>query len=256
MDSLGSCNEDLSLPPENHAKPIATLPPELMNMIVNTLDRDNDIYSLVLTCRRSYQQYIKLLYRHNVFHGRISALAWAIDRTKVTIAKKALDAGASVHDRMRYWQQNHSSLLWDPPLVVAVRLWPPCWEHQTPEVLKQHELMVDMLIDRGADHGGLEGGLMLYAAACKRSMRLAEQLFLHDDDNTEKMHHHPSILHEAVLHKDNTDFLELLIEEGFDLNVQHPDVGGTPYQLAEVYGSEEAARILRDNGVDTTPLPP
>lgn len=83
-----------------------SLPNEIIIEIVENLDEEQDIYSLIRVSRRFYNLFDDYLYCHNMKHRRCSALFWAAEHGREPIARKMLHLGADVNVKVQKARSN------------------------------------------------------------------------------------------------------------------------------------------------------
>ncbi len=114
------------------------LPNEITIEIVENLDTEQDIYSLIRVSRRFYNLFDDYLYCHNIKHRRCSALFWAAERGRESTGRKMLHQGADVNAKVQEARSNgigpRAGLT---PLHLAAE--------------KGHLAMVKFLLEVGAD---------------------------------------------------------------------------------------------------------
>ena len=138
------------------------LPNEIIIDIVERLDRERDIYSLVRVNRRLYQLFDDDLYCYNIKYKRSSALFWAAKRNRESTARKLLHFGANVN--IEFSKGTGSPLAGLTPLHVAAE--------------KGHLAIVKLLLEVGADPEARvrESLTPLYFALCARHEKVARTI--------------------------------------------------------------------------------
>lgn len=115
-----------------------SLPNEIVIEIVENLDKEQDICSLIRVSRRLHNLFDDYLYRHNIKHRRCSALFWAVEHGRESIARKMLHLGADVDVNEQKARSNESGpRAGFKPLHLAAQ--------------KGHLAIVKLLLEVGAD---------------------------------------------------------------------------------------------------------
>ena len=114
-----------------------SLPNEILCEIVDHLDREQDIYSLIRVHTRFCNLFDDYLYCYNIKHRRCSALFWAVKHGRESTARKLLYLGAEVNLKLRARSNGTEPRADLTPLHLAS--------------LKGQLAMVKLLLEAGAD---------------------------------------------------------------------------------------------------------
>ena len=114
-----------------------SLPNEILCEIVDHLDQEQDIYSLIRVHTRFYNLFDDYLYCYNIKHRRCSALFWAVKHGRESTARKMLHLGADVNLKLRARSNGTEPRADLTPLHLAS--------------LKGQLAMVKLLLEAGAD---------------------------------------------------------------------------------------------------------
>ena len=114
-----------------------SLPNEIIFEIVDNLDQEQDIYSLIRVHTRLYDLFNDYLYCYNIKHWRCSALFWAVNYGRESTVRKVLHLGADVNLKLRAKSNGTGPRADLTPLHLAA--------------LKGQLAIVNLLLDVGAD---------------------------------------------------------------------------------------------------------
>jgi ankyrin repeat protein len=112
--------------------PLLELPNELLLYIAQSLHSERDINAFSRANQRLHHLLEGYRYRHNVLHGKSSALRWAANYGQETTARKSISQGAIINARHEFEES---------PLDIAIS--------------GRHIGMIKLLVDHGAalDYG-------------------------------------------------------------------------------------------------------
>ncbi len=85
---------------------LLSLPNEIIFEIVENLDKEQDIYSLVRVNKRLHNLFDDYLYRYDIKHRRCRALFWAAKHGREPTARKLLHLGADVNVKIQQARSN------------------------------------------------------------------------------------------------------------------------------------------------------
>lgn len=117
---------------------LLSLPNEIIIEIGEMLDREADIYALVLVNKRFYHLFDDHLYRYNIKHRRCQALFWAAKQGRESTARKLLHLGADVNINTQQARSNETRI---PAGLTPLHL----------AASKGHLAIVKLLLQVGAD---------------------------------------------------------------------------------------------------------
>jgi len=142
-----------------------SLPNEVIIEIVELLDKEQDINSLIRVSRRLYNLFDDYLYCYNIKFRRCSALFWAAKHGCGSTARKLLHLGADVNARVENAGSNG-----DGPKADSTPLHLAAW--------KGHLPMVKLLLEVGADPEARvrEGMTPLFFALLARHEKVARTI--------------------------------------------------------------------------------
>ncbi|KAH7349198.1 kinase-like domain-containing protein, partial [Pyrenochaeta sp. MPI-SDFR-AT-0127] len=131
------------------------------------------------------------------------------------------------------------------PTAIALR---QCWSSLEKASKDGHALIVDLLLEKGADMS--DSGALF--AACQTGQKEVVELLLSRGANTNTegvLQQASAALHRAAMN-DHKIVARLLIEHGADINADN-DHGRTPLHLAAKGGHNELVQLLIQNRADT-----
>ncbi|PGH02527.1 hypothetical protein AJ80_08838 [Polytolypa hystricis UAMH7299] len=254
------------------------LPSELVLMITDLLGEERDLNAFAQISRYLYQVTNPLLYQHNVRHSEASALPWAIQHAEVSTTRQLLDCGADVNMIKTVMEKRRSGdvekQVWGPPFYEAVSsrrqstmLGRILWvrnvlnDHTENRVLpartpEDHDALLRLLIDRGADINvknryNTECGAVIRKAVLQGDSSMIRLLIEHGAHLEALKAHRPNVLHEAAKYN-NLDIIQLLIDEGFDVNGRMAGDDRTPLHAAASAGAGRTIVFLLEVGADIT----
>ena len=145
-----------------------SLPNEIIMDIVENLDKEQDINSMIRVSRRFYNLFDEYLYCFNIKHRRSSALLWVANHGRESTARRLLHLGADVDVKVPKARSNRSNRTRStdgltPPHLAAS---------------KGHLAMVQLLLEVGADPeaGVKESFTPLYSALVARHEKVARTI--------------------------------------------------------------------------------
>lgn len=141
--------------------PFTDLPNEIIIEIVEALDEEQDINSLVRVGRRFYNLFNDHLHCHNIKHRNCRALVWAAKHGREPTARKLLHLGADPNVKIKT-RGPRAGLM---PLHMAAA--------------KGHLAIVKLLLEVGADPEarGRDGTTPLFFALVARHEEIARTIF-------------------------------------------------------------------------------
>ena len=113
------------------------LPNEILFEIIDHLDREQDIYSLIRVHTRFHNLFDDYLYCYNIEHRKYSPLFWAVKHGRESTARELLHLGADVNLKLRASSDGTEPRVDLTPLHLAS--------------LKGNLAMVKLLLEAGAD---------------------------------------------------------------------------------------------------------
>ncbi|RAH65581.1 ankyrin [Aspergillus aculeatinus CBS 121060] len=229
----------------------SVLPLEIFEQIVSWLEYESDINALARTHRAFYHFGNPMLYRHNVRHGKGSALGWGVQHGILATVQRAFEAGASAEkcgDAEIEWRpmalavvEGHEDIVWylyEHCRVNIRRTWGwmnPCHER----------------------YGKYPGSLLLLAAQNGH-----ESLVRFFVNHLPRPYHvdHPADPGEgtplmAAAKGGHLAIVHLLVEAGANLEVQNRSQM-TPLMLAAAHGHLQVLQFLMQQGADPTVTQP
>ncbi|KAL3493382.1 ankyrin repeat-containing domain protein [Aspergillus germanicus] len=226
------------------------LPLNLLTEIVDLLEYEDEINSLARTCKCLYGLVNPLLYKHNVRHGKSSALFWAIvNAGEIATVTKILDAGASPNEKEQ--EQDLSAV------ALAAK--------------HGNEASFLLLVQRGADlswdtecnpSSPDKSGRLFSLAATNghvSMLPLLMGLYAKDDNGVcWPIVHGGGQTLTAAAGDGHRGVVEFLLDHGADVNYQSEVSstmaarGSTPLHEALINGHIDIAMLLLDRGADAT----
>ena len=132
---LTTSNKQCRLNPSTMA--LFSLPNEILFEIVDNLDQEQDISSLIRVHTRFYNLFNNYLYCYNIKHRRSSALFWAVKHSRESTARKVTHLGADVNLKVQLRSSGTGPRADLSPLHLAA--------------LKGQLAIVNLLLEGGAD---------------------------------------------------------------------------------------------------------
>lgn len=267
------------------------LPDELLLNMGEHITSESDLNNFHQVNRRLYRIFDEYRYIYNAKYHDGHALFWAVRYGNVTVVRKSVMAGTSLHPRpwpftwvdgelddhlpiKKYIKTRYPRVINDP-LTQAVRWNQPevtktlfelgAYGDWTPDKLvREADLETPSALKELLEHGVnpdyrksyvADDRTALFIAAHYGYSRTAELLLKHGADTEKTRYAGSRPLHWAARFN-HLDIIELLLDSGADINPQMNIYRETPINSAAKHGAFDAVDLLIERGADANVIGP